>query len=414
MPDGAARVGWRTHRFDEMAVMVNDRVDDPSLANVDYYVGLEHLDSDSLTIRRWGAPSDVEATKLRFRAGDIIFGRRRVYQRKLAVAHFNGICSAHAMVLRAKADAVLPEFLPFFMQSDLFMERARQISVGSLSPTINWRTLANEEFALPAVEEQRRMADVLWALEDLKRAVIAQQSRELSLSNALFRSMAGLITSEDETAIIRGELKTTRRGWPIRAVSEICTRDRQGVQVGPFGGSVSNRYFSTSGVPVLKINNISEDGNLDLEDVVHLEEAQAGALSRRYSVRAGDLVTAAQATIGRTAIIDKRVDGAIISQHLIRISTRLDVCLPDWLHSCFCAPLVLRQLHSVVQGGTRAGLNTNDVANILIPVPPLVDQELFVGQMATARGLRRANIDRAKQTDRLKQSMMVAMRRIDV
>ena len=84
-----------------------------------------------------------------FAAGDIIFGRRRVYQRKLGVAHFDGICSAHAMVLRAKPDVVLPEFLPFFMQSDLFMERAKEISVGSLSPTINWKTLAKEEYALP-------------------------------------------------------------------------------------------------------------------------------------------------------------------------------------------------------------------------------------------------------------------------
>ena len=75
--------GWRARRFDQMAVMVNDRIDDPSEADVEYYVGLEHLDSDSLTIRRWGTPSDVEATKLRFRAGDIIFGRRRVYQRKV-------------------------------------------------------------------------------------------------------------------------------------------------------------------------------------------------------------------------------------------------------------------------------------------------------------------------------------------
>ena len=102
-----------------MAVVVNDRIDDPAEAYVEYYVGLEHLDSESLTIRRWGAPSDVDATKLRFWAGDIIFGRRRVYQRKLAVADFDGICSAHAMVLRAKPAVALPEFLPFFMQSDL-------------------------------------------------------------------------------------------------------------------------------------------------------------------------------------------------------------------------------------------------------------------------------------------------------
>ena len=174
------RADWRTYRFDQIATNVNERVDDPSEAGVEYYVGLEHLDSDSLTIRRWGSPTDVQATKLRFREGDIIFGRRRVYQRKLGVAHFDGICSAHAMVLRAKPDVALPEFLPFFMQSDLFMERAKVISVGSLSPTINWPSLASEEFWFPPIDEQRRLTDVLSQMEYAAEAASAAM-RQLEL-----------------------------------------------------------------------------------------------------------------------------------------------------------------------------------------------------------------------------------------
>jgi hypothetical protein len=150
--------GGQRVKFGELANCVNDRVDDPSTAGVERYVGLEHLDPESLTIRRWGSPEDVESTKLRFKPGDIIFGKRRAYQRKLAVADFEGICSAHAMVLRAKPDVVLPEFLPFFMQSDLFMKRAVEISVGSLSPTINWKTLAQQDIFLPPPKEQERLS----------------------------------------------------------------------------------------------------------------------------------------------------------------------------------------------------------------------------------------------------------------
>ncbi len=131
---------WRMVRFDEIAENVNDRVK-PGSTDLEVYVGLEHLDPESLKIRRWGTPDDVIGQKLGFQAGDIIFGKRRAYQRKLAVAECAGICSAHAMVLRAKADVMAPNYLQFFMQSDLFMERAQAISVGSLSPTINWKTL---------------------------------------------------------------------------------------------------------------------------------------------------------------------------------------------------------------------------------------------------------------------------------
>lgn len=158
------RKNWSVIRFDQMADCLTVRVD-PSETSLDRYVGLEHLDPESLEIQRWGTPLDVIGEKLHFWPGDIIFGKRRAYQRKLVVADFEGICSAHAMVLRARPEFVLPEFLPFFMQSELFFERALSISVGSLSPTINWSALARQEFPLPPLDEQRRIAEILWAAD---------------------------------------------------------------------------------------------------------------------------------------------------------------------------------------------------------------------------------------------------------
>jgi hypothetical protein len=194
-----------TFRFDQMATLINDRVNEPAESGVERYVGLEHLDGDSLRVRRWGEITEVESTKLRFQPGDIIFGKRRVYQRKLAVADFEGICSAHAMVLRAKANVVLPEFLPFFMQSDRFMERALQISVGSLSPTINWTTLAVEEFALPPIEEQRRIAVVLRAAECATNALLELEKRGAELLRSTLAE----------------EFSTEMTTQPLRACDEI-------------------------------------------------------------------------------------------------------------------------------------------------------------------------------------------------
>jgi len=159
------RTGWRSMEFGKFAESIGERVE-PRDAQEETYVGLEHLDPQCLHIQRWGKGSDVTGTKLRFWKGDIIFGRRRAYQRKLAVAEFDGICSAHALVVRAKPGKVLPEFLPFLMMSDRFMNRAVEISVGSLSPTINWKTLRVEEFDLPPLDQQRRIAETLWAVDE--------------------------------------------------------------------------------------------------------------------------------------------------------------------------------------------------------------------------------------------------------
>lgn len=179
------RKGWKRMAFGHFAESVNERVE-PADAAEDIYVGLDDLDSGSLHIRRWGKGSDVIGTKLRFRKGDIIFGRRRAYQRKLAVAEFDGICSAHAMVVRAKPVEVLPKFLPLLMMSDRFMKRAVEISVGSLSPTINWTTLKLEEFDLPPLDQQRRIAEILWAGDENLQSVLELESAISTAKDSFF------------------------------------------------------------------------------------------------------------------------------------------------------------------------------------------------------------------------------------
>jgi len=180
LPSWLKRNEWKRLPFGAFADSVNERVE-PANAAEEIYVGLDDIDPGSLHIRRWGKGSDVIGTKLRFRIGDIIFGRRRAYQRKLAVAEMEGICSAHAMVVRANPDLVLPEFLPFLMTSDNFMNRAVEISVGSLSPTINWTTLKNEEFTLPPLDQQRCIAGILWAVDEVQQTYELERSRMFSM-----------------------------------------------------------------------------------------------------------------------------------------------------------------------------------------------------------------------------------------
>jgi type I restriction enzyme S subunit len=147
---------FETVRFDKIAINISERVE-PKKTELTTYVGLEHLDADNLKIERTGTPDDVIGTKLKIYKGDIIFGKRRAYLRKVAVSHFDGIASAHSMILRANEKNIEKDFLPFFMQSDAFMNRAVQISEGSLSPTIKAKTLAQQEFILPKKEMQKEL-----------------------------------------------------------------------------------------------------------------------------------------------------------------------------------------------------------------------------------------------------------------
>lgn len=157
------------YRFDQIAINSTTKKK-PVDADKEHYIGLEHLDSDCLEITRWGADAAPVGEKLLMQRGDILFGKRRAYQRKVGIAPFDGIFSAHGMVLRPKKDVVTKEFFPFFIASDQFMERAVRISVGGLSPTINWKDLKEQVFDLPSLSEQKILADKLWAAYRLKES----------------------------------------------------------------------------------------------------------------------------------------------------------------------------------------------------------------------------------------------------
>lgn len=157
---------WIKVRFDEIAGNIADRIDKPNESGLEYYIGLDHLDTDQIRIKRFGSTEDVKATKFLCKKGDIIFGKRNAYLRKIAVTDRDAVVSAHSMVIRPKGDSIVPEFLPCFMQSSIFWKTAHAISEGSMSPTIKWKTLAKQEFWIPTIEEQKKIAEILWSIED--------------------------------------------------------------------------------------------------------------------------------------------------------------------------------------------------------------------------------------------------------
>lgn len=220
----ALKPGWKVVKFGDIAQNVAVRVD-PADAKTDVYVGLEHLDPSTIHLRQWGHPTDITGQKLAFKKGDVIFGRRRAYQRKLAVADFDGICSAHAMVVRAKPKMILPEFLPFFLQSDMFMERAIEISVGSLSPTINWKTLREQEFPLPPLDEQKRIAEILWAADEVvEQWTEAYRQAESALNST--RSQIFHNLSQTEVCVSLKDIgRWVSGGTPSRSRSDFWNGD---------------------------------------------------------------------------------------------------------------------------------------------------------------------------------------------
>ncbi|MCK3844786.1 restriction endonuclease subunit S [Pseudomonas sp. W15Feb34] len=347
--------GWAVWRFDQMVTNVNVRIDNPSESGMEHYVGLEHLDTDSLKIRRWGKPADVEATKLMFKKGDIIFGRRRAYQRKLGVAEFDGICSAHAMVLRAKPDVVLPEFLPFFMQSDLFMNRAVEISVGSLSPTINWKTMAVQEFALPPPEEQISAIKVLSAATDSCNAF---EDAELAAS-VLLQAIVDEAVNDDaaiETSLL--DLCDLPITYGI-------------VQAGP---------NITGGVPYIRVSDMTAGEQLCSDGMLRTS-TEIAEKYKRSAVSTGDIVFALRGDVGLCRIVPAELHGANLTQGTARISIA-DETTRTFVYWALRSTLVRRQIERASKGSTFKEVTLASLRNIRLRIPS-AEVQLAYNQRAT-------------------------------
>lgn len=223
--------GWQMVKFGDIAKHISKRVE-PSETDLEIYVGLEHLDPDSLKIKRHGVPSDVAGQKLLVKKGQIIFGKRRAYQRKVAVADWDCICSAHAMVLEANAKNVIPEFLPFFMQSDMFMNRAVAISEGSLSPTIKWNSLSRQEFEIPNRELQKSLIKIY---QGIQVAIINTENAIFSLKKLKQRVAASFRNAEHHihgNDWLESKIGRIPPSWEVKNLSEIfINRDNQRVPV---------------------------------------------------------------------------------------------------------------------------------------------------------------------------------------
>ena len=157
---------WLPIKFGDVVAEPKESVKNLSDEGIEHVVGLEHIDSESVHLRRSAGIEESTTFIKKFSVGDVLFGRRRAYLKKAAQANFSGICSGDITVMRAK-EGLLPELLPFIVQNEKFFDYAVKHSAGGLSPRVKFKDLANYEFLLPPKEQQAELAELLWAMDEV-------------------------------------------------------------------------------------------------------------------------------------------------------------------------------------------------------------------------------------------------------
>ncbi len=355
------RTKWQRVKFGDVVANVNDTERDPQGAGIERFIGLEHLEPGSLHIRTWGNVTDGTTFNRRCRPEQVLFGKRRAYQRKVAVAEFNAVVSGDIYVFAPKDDRLLPELLPFLCLSERFFKFAVETSAGSLSPRTNWIHLAEFSFDLPPVNQQRRIAEILWASDEI---VKSWKEAEETIGKTID-------VLRDET--IYGHEATHE--WPIKKLSEITTLVTKGESPGWQGFE-----YGETGVRFITSENVHKD-HLIVEPEKFIPEEFHKKLSR-CAIEPNDvLVTLVGGSLGRACKMPDGLCPANVNQAVAVVKADYDKALPEYLLSSLQSPIGRSRLLAARVETFKANISLGAVREFKIPVAPIPFQVEFCAQI---------------------------------
>ena len=347
---------WETFKFDEIAQKISKTID-PNETTLETYIGLEHIDAEDLHIRRKGSPDDVKGVKLRCYPGDIIFGKRRAYQRKAAIVDFDGICSAHAFVLRANSEVIDPKLFPFFLHSDQFMHRMVDISVGGLSPTINWGDLKHQEFLLPPKDQQAQLSKLLWAMDEvIEKEYKCKEKYELFYKRFLFDAVSGKLSKDFKT-------------WEEHLFGSL------GESFGGLNGKTKKDFGE--GSPFVNYMNVFSNSKVDSSkvDYVKINEGE-----KQNELKYGDiLITGSSETpqdLGMSSVVLENLEGYFLNSFCFGFRLNdFETLLPEYARFLMRGEHVRKFMFKRAQGSTRFNLSKTTVREKMKILLPKVSEQ---------------------------------------
>ena len=314
-------------------------------------VGLEHLISGEITLTTWSEDSENSFTKM-FRKGNVLFGRRRAYLKKAAVAPFDGICSGDITVIEAYPDKILPELLPFIIQNDDLFDFAVEKSAGSLSPRVKWEHLKNYEFELPDMEKQKELANILWAIDDTRKSY----QELIAVTDELVKSQF-----MEQFANQRRE----RLGVYVEQVRGVSYKPKD------LGSELDSNHIT-----LLRANNVNS-GMINFDELQYVDRNK---VSDAQIIREGDILMCASSGslehVGKAALC--KLQGEYTFGAFCKIIRPKGKLRSEYVVAFMNGYEYRHIIMELAQGSNINNLRNEHINDLMIPVPSDAEQEEFI------------------------------------
>lgn len=369
---------WKQVKFGDVVFEPKESCKDIVGEGIEHVVGLEHIDSEDLHLRKSAGAEESTTFTKKFKKDDVLFGRRRAYLKKAAQADFDGICSGDITVFRAKEN-LSSALLPFIVHNDKFFDYAVKHSAGGLSPRVKFKDLANYEFLLPPKAEQARLAELLWAMDE----VIEKENKVLneldkSLNSFIWQIFTSHIYDESTVAPLKckslfqtqWEIRDFPIKWKVLKIAKVISNSQNGFAEGK---------RDINGIPQLRMNNVTRDGRINLEKVSMIP---ARNNIDRYIIEENDVLfcnTNSEDLVGKSILATTEIEGFYFSNHFTRLRANEELVTQKflylWLKFHFDIGLFERLCTRWIG---QAAVQTESLLRLLI-ILPSIEEQVYAG-----------------------------------
>lgn len=380
-PTDTKHAEWIKVAFGDVVRLSKKATKDPESEGFERYIGLEHIKPGDLRIRDWGVIADGTSFTRVFRPGQVLFGKRRAYLRKVAVPDFSGVCSGDIYVLEPNSERLISELLPFICQTDAFFDHAIGTSAGSLSPRTKWEDLEDYRFTLPPLSKQQELADLLNSSARVVATMQDLNASEVALRRSMLKHIGERCSRTSDQSLTKylvGEILELVR----TPIEPIATQEYREIGIRSFGRGVFHK------------------------DAVAGKEI---GKKRVFSVEPGRLIlNVVFAWEGAVAITDDSDCGFIASHRFpMFVPKRNDVCL-RYLLQYFLSPQGLQLLGGASPGGAGRNrtLGQDRFFKQSIMLPSLEEQRVIADQLEAIDDAIKSSAIRAENAAKLHSSIL--------
>lgn len=334
---------WVPTKLGELATEISKRVDNPSESEYERFVGLGNFVSGDIKIKSWEVTDNLASSAKAFQSGDILFARRNAYLRRASMVDFDGCCSGDAFVLRENHEKIVPGFLAFLLNSDTLWDYANSNAAGTMSKRVKWRDLAEYEFLLPPKDQQAKLAELLWAMDE----VIERENEVLGKLKI------------DKTVSLKNYFKEYTKEVQLKKIGEIITGSTP---------STKNKDYWNGDIQFVTPADL--ETQIKVKKTVRCISEKGLQVTRE--IPPNSVMVVCIASVGKMGISTKR---CATNQQINTIIPNVDIN-PKYLYNTlnlFIHRIISRAANSVVPI-----LNKGDFSRIKMPLLDKIERDKFV------------------------------------